>query len=147
MSRPKPPHLRSNTNTTTPVLERGHAVETPEAPDTLGEYGRGLWSEVWSFGHGIYHQSDYGVIERYCSMQEQRRQLLQIIEVDGLMSTGSTGQPILHPAFKAVHDINGRLLNIEGALGLTPEARARLSIGTIEMQSRLDAFLQEGGPA
>jgi len=147
MSRPKPPNLRSNTNTTTPVLQRGQAVETPETPDTLGEWGAELWSEVWSFGHGIYHGSDYGVIERYCSMQEQRRQLLQIIEVDGLMSTGSTGQPILHPAFKAVHDINGRLLNIEGALGLTPEARARLSIGTIEMQSRLDAFLQEGGPA
>jgi P27 family predicted phage terminase small subunit len=87
-------------------LERGQAVETPETPDTLGEWGSELWSEVWNFGHGIYHQSDYGVIERYCSMQEQCRQLLQIIEVDGLMSTGSTGQPILHPAFKAVHDIN-----------------------------------------
>ena len=146
MSRAKPPNLRSGHSGTTPVLERGTAIETPDAPDTLGEYGRELWAETWNFGHGIYHGSDYGVIERYCSMQEQRRQLLQIIEVDGLMSTGSTGQAILHPAFKAVHDINGRLLNIEGALGLTPEARARLGIATIEVQSKLDAFLQEGGP-
>ena len=144
MSRAKPPHLRSNTNNTTPVLERGNAIEAPTPPDTLGEWGADLWVEVWQYGAGIYHVSDYGVIERYCSMQEQRRQLLQVIEIDGLMSTGSTGQPILHPAFKAVHDINGRLLNIEGALGLTPEARARLGIATIEVQSKLDAFLSEG---
>ena len=78
-------------------------------------------------------------------MQEQRRQLLQIIQVDGLMSTGSTGQSVLHPAFKALHDINGRLLNIEGTLALTPESRARLGLATIEVQSKLDAFLSEGG--
>ncbi len=146
MSRAKPAHLRSNTNSAIPVLERGTAIETPDAPDTLGEWGTELWTEVWSFGRGIYHHSDFGVIERYCNMQEQRRQLLQVIEVDGLMSTGSTGQPILHPAFKAVHDINGRLLNIEGALGLTPEARGRLGLTAIEVQSKLDAFLSEGGP-
>ena len=147
MSRPKPPNLRSGHSGTTPVLERGSAVETPEPPDTLGEFGQELWAEVWSFGAGIYHHSDYQVIERYCSMQEQRRQLLQIIEVDGLMSTGSTGQSVLHPAFKAVHDINGRLLNIEGALGLTPESRARLGLSVLEVQSKLAAFLSEGSTA
>ena len=61
------------------------------------------------------------------------------------MTVGSTGQPVVHPAIRMVDVIEGRLPNLEASLGLTPESRLRLGITAVEHQSKLDAFLSEGG--
>jgi P27 family predicted phage terminase small subunit len=144
MSRPKPPELRTGNNSTTPVLVRAEPIPTPEPPKLLGDYGRALWSELWSLGAGVYQAGDYGAIERYVSMRERRNKLLEVLDVDGLLSYGSTGQLTAHPAAKMVNDIESKLLNLESALGLTPEARMRLGLSAIETKSRLDAFLDGG---
>ena len=51
------------------------------------------------------------------------------------------------PAARMVSDIEGRLATLEDRLGRNPEARLRLGITAVEHQSRLDAFLSEGGDA
>jgi len=117
----------------------------PDPPPSLGEVGAGYWIEVWTAGSGVYQVTDSYVIERYCSLQERRRNLTDLVEAQGWLTTGSTGQVVVHPAARMVADIEGRLSSLEDRLGLNPEARLRLGITAVEHKSRLDAFLSDGG--
>jgi len=148
LSRPVPAEDRKSHATTTPTITRSTAPSPmPDPPPSLGNVGAGYWIEVWTAGAGVYQPTDTYVIERYCSLQERRRNLMDLVEAQGWLTTGSTGQVVVHPAARMVADIEGRLSSLEDRLGLNPEARLRLGITAVEHQSRLDAFLSEGGDA
>ena len=148
MTRPVPAADRKSNNANTPTIKRSSTpLPMPDAPSTLGTVGRSCWTNVWTLGAGVYHATDVNVIERYCSLHERRHHLLVLVEAEGWLTTGSTGQVVVHPAAKMVSDIEGRLSTLEDRLGLNPEARLRLGITAVEHQSRLDAFLSEGGDA
>ena len=148
MTRPVPAETRKGHNGTTPTVTRSHVpMPMPDPPSGLGPFGVRLWTEIWTLGAGVYQPTDLQVIARYCSLSERRHTLLGIVEVDGWLTTGSTGQTVVHPAARMVADIEGRLTTLEDRLGLNPEARMRLGITAVEHQSKLDAFLSEGGDA
>ena len=148
MSRPVPAEDRKSHNSTTPTITRSsHPLPMPDPPSSLGPIGASCWTDIWTLGAGVYHPTDVNVIERYCSLHERRHRLLVIVESDGWLAQGSTGQVVVHPAAKMVSDIEGRLATLEDRLGLNPEARLRLGITGLDHQSRLDAFLSEGGDA
>ena len=148
MTRPVPAVDRKSHASTTPTIKRSSTpLPMPDPPSTLGTVGRTCWANVWTLGQGVYQPTDTYVVERYCSLHERRHQLLVLVEAEGWLTTGSTGQVVVHPAAKMVSDIEGRLSTLEDRLGLTPEARLRLGITAVEHQSRLDAFLSEGGDA
>jgi len=133
---------------TVPTLTRSNvAVLIPDVPANLGEVGQGLWSTLWDLGAGLYMLSDQWAVERWCSLQERRYQLLALVDAEGLMQCGSTGQPVVHPAMKMVDAIEGRLPGLEAVLALTPESRARLGLAAIETKNKLDAFLSREGAA
>ena len=146
MSRPKPAATRTGHASTTPTINRSAvAVPTPDPPANLGEIGQGLWTILWGLGSGVYQTTDQWAIEVFCSLWERRQQLLAVVAAEGLMTVGSTGQPVVHPAIRMVDVIEGRLPNLEASLGLTPESRLRLGITAVESQSKLDKYLSEGG--
>ena len=146
MTRPKPAATRTGHASTTPTISRSAvAVLTPDPPTNLGDIGQGLWATLWNLGAGVYQTTDQWAIERWCSLQERRRELLAVVAAEGLMTVGSTGQPVVHPAIRMVDTIEGRLPNLEASLGLTPESRLRLGITAVESQSKLDKHLSEGG--
>ena len=148
MSRPVPAEDRKSHNANTPTIKRSSTpLPMPDPPSTLGAIGRTCWANVWTLGAGVYQPTDYNVVERYCSLHERRHQLLVLVEDEGWLTTGSTGQVVVHPAAKMVSDIEGRLSTLEDRLGLNPEARLRRGIPAVDHQSRLDAFLSEGGDA
>ena len=148
MSRSKPAADRTGHASTVPTLTRSTmAVSTPDPPTNLGEIGQGLWSTLWGLGAGLYMMSDQWAVERWCSLQERRYQLLALVAAEGMMTVGSTGQPVVHPAMKMVDAIEGRLPGLEAVLALTPESRARLGLAAIETQNKLDAFLAKEGAA
>ena len=142
MSRSKPAADRMGHASTVPTLTRSNvAVLIPDVPANLGEIGQGLWSTLWELGAGLYMMSDQWAVERWCSLQERRYQLLALVDAEGLMQVGSTGQPVVHPAMKMVDAIEGRLPGLEAVLALTPESRARLGLAAIETKNKLDQFL------
>ena len=148
MTRPVPAETRKGHNGTTPTVARSHApMPMPDPPSGLGPFGLALWADVWSMGAGVYMPTDLQVIARYCSLSERRHTLLGIVEVDGWLTTGSTGQMVVHPAARMVADIEGRLTTLEDRLGLNPEARMRLGLTGAELKTKLDAFLADGGDA
>lgn len=109
-----------------PVVHDGRA---PRVPASLGSAGKDVWREVWKAGQGAYHpQTDRYVIERYCALHDRRTELLDAIDGDGLMTIGSTGQPVPHPLLRYVESTEKEMRAIESTLGLNLEARLRLGI-------------------
>ena len=148
MSRPKPVADRTGHASTVPTLTRSTmAVAVPDPPANLGEIGQGLWATLWDLGAGLYMAADQWAVERWCSLQERRYHLLELVAAEGTMQVGSTGQPVCHPALRLVDQIEGRLPGLEAVLALTPESRARLGLAAIVTQNKLDAFLSKGGAA
>ena len=66
-----------------------------------------------------------------------------VVELEGWLSVGSTGQQVVHPAAKLLQDIETKLVPLEDRLGLNPESRLRLGISSVESQSKLATFLQQ----
>ena len=148
MTRPVPAEVRKGHNGTTPTVTRSHVpMPMPDPPSGLGPFGVSLWADVWTMGAGVYQPTDLQVIARYCSLSERRHTLLGLVEADGWLTTGSTGQMVVHPAARMVADIEGRLTTLEDRLGLNPEARMRLGLTGAELKTKLDAFLADGGDA
>lgn len=142
MSRPKPAETRTGHASQTVEIKRSAPLATlPLAPQTLGVFGAGVWDELWVLGNGVYAPTDVHILERYCSLIDRRHNLLEIVESEGWMSKGSTGQSVVHPAARMVGDIEGKLSALEDRLGLNPESRMRLGITAVEHQNKLEAFL------
>ena len=149
MSRPKPADTRTGHTTTLPEFRPNPvAVEAPDAPPSLKTHGKHLWAALWDAWRNFYQPAtDSLVLERYCNLQELRKELLDVIENEGWMTIGSTGQTVAHPAAKLLSEVEGRLSPLEDRLGLNPESRLRLGISSVEHQSKLDAFLSKMGGA
>lgn len=136
MSRSKAPGMRTgNANNAldpeaAPVVYEGRA---PRVPVHLGRVGREAWRTIWSAGSGAYSpETDRYVILRYCELHDRRATLLAAVENEGLMTVGSTGQPVVHPAMRYVESTEKELRAIETVIGFTPEARMRLGIVAAE---------------
>lgn len=136
MSRAKNPELRTgNANAAAvpepaPVVYEGRA---PRVPGHLKTAGREVWRAVWSAGMGAFSpESDRNIILRYCELHDRRADLLAAVEADGLMTVGSTGQPVVHPAMRYVESTEKELRAIESTIGFTPEARLRLGLVAAE---------------
>ena len=147
MTRPKAQTLRQGHGSTVPEFRQNpEPVVAPDPPKTLDAYGNRLWYELWQAGRNAYQPgTDFLVIERYCQLQSRRRQLLTIVEEEGWMAGGSTGQPTSHPAAKLIDSIESKLVPLEDRLGLNPQARYSLGISSVEHTSKLAAFLERQG--
>jgi len=135
MSRAKAPGVRTgNANgpadETAPVVYEGRA---PRVPAHLKRVGKEVWRTVWAAGSGAYSpETDRYIILRYAELHDRRAHLLASVDNDGLMTTGSTGQPVVHPAMRYVESTEKELRAIETVIGFTPEARMRLGIVAAE---------------
>jgi P27 family predicted phage terminase small subunit len=120
----------------------------PPLPDTapaLDEKSSDLWDALWRLGVNVYGEAHVPVVSRYVEMQQRRRYLLACIDADGWTVTGSAGQPVLNPLARQLSDVETKLVGLEDRLGLSPEAGLRLGLATVEVKSKLDAFLEASG--
>jgi P27 family predicted phage terminase small subunit len=141
-NRPKPASARQGNNSTKLTIPQNTTiVPIPDPPGTLGPWGSHLWRELWTAGRAVYAETDNHIIERYCSLSERRRTLLSLVEEEGWLAVGSTGNTIQHPAARLITEIETRLGPIEDRLGLNPESRLALGLTAIAHKSRLDEFL------
>lgn len=65
-------------------------------PKDLGPAGRKVWRDV--FGALELEGGRRAVAEEACRVADTMAQLSEAVEVQGMMSVGSRGQPVLHPA-------------------------------------------------
>jgi P27 family predicted phage terminase small subunit len=139
MTRPKPPAKRQGHAARKAEVAVLPSADLPTPPPSLDEYGRDLWTYVWTAGAGVYRpELDTPIIGRYCEMQDRRRELLGHVEREGFVVGGSKGQAVMHPALRAAQELERELRQVEGLLGLNPTDRARLGIKAVVSRSKLD---------
>lgn len=127
-----------------PVEPENLAVQhLPPVPKGLTRNGQAVWYSVWDAGGDSYSvKTDAYVIERYATLHVRRDELMQMLSDEGMVSVGSQGQQVLHPAARYLSDVETSLSKLEDKLGLNPEARIRLGISAIEKESKLDQFMK-----
>ena len=72
------------------------------------------------------------------SLHDRRASIEGILTVEGLMSTGYQGQPVLHPAARLLNDVEKAMSALEEKLGLSPASRLKLGIMAKESQASDD---------
>jgi P27 family predicted phage terminase small subunit len=72
----------------------------PAAPKALGAAGKRLWKSIaadiepgWRLDARELH-----LLERACRIEDEVRDLERVVDKDGLVTTGSRGQAVVHPA-------------------------------------------------
>ena len=146
MSRAKAEPQRNASKSLKPAAPEPENLATqqlPPVPTHLTRKGKDVWRSVWAAGGDAYSVlTDANVIERYATLHDRRDELLTMLSDEGMVSVGSQGQQVLHPAARYIADVEKAMLGLEAVLGLTPEARLRLGISAIEKESKLDQFLK-----
>ncbi|MBM7770906.1 P27 family predicted phage terminase small subunit [Actinokineospora baliensis] len=68
------------------------------------------------------------MVARYCELHDRRDAFLRRIAADGVVTEGSTGQPVAHPLLRFVESTEREMRAIETVLGLNLESRLRLGL-------------------
>jgi P27 family predicted phage terminase small subunit len=68
---------------------------------------------------------------------------MDMLKDEGMVTVGSTGQQVLHPAARFIAETEKMMSGLEDKLGMNPESRLRLGISAIEKESKLDQFLNK----
>lgn len=121
------------------------APPLPETVPPLDAISARLWDALWRMGVGVYSEPHIPTVARYVELQQRRRRFLAIIESEGWTVAGSQGQPVVNPVARQLNDVESKLTGLEDRLGLSPEAGLRLGLATVEVKSKLDAFLEAAG--
>jgi P27 family predicted phage terminase small subunit len=86
------------------------------------------WVSFWeSEIAGLVTDPDMPALTRLFRMYDQRTRYERIVLKTPFV-TGSTGQTVSHPASKEIASLDGRILQLEDRLGITPMARLKLGI-------------------
>ena len=129
------------------VVIEGAIDRIPGPPDHLGSEGRARWDEVWSVADKwLVPNLDMGLLVRYCEGFDERSYWKGQLR-RGRMTTGSVGQPRVHPASQELARLDERLTRWESELGFTPAGRARLHVEKKQQPaaSKLDRFITRAG--
>jgi len=93
---------------------------TTKAPAGLGSAGRALWASILGDlapDLELDHR-ELALLERACTSADRIAELEALLERDGPMTSGSAGQPVLHPAVAESRLQKTTLLQLLRALDL-----------------------------
>jgi predicted TIM-barrel fold metal-dependent hydrolase len=102
--------------------------ETSKPPTGLQKAGERLWTTILNdVGPGWRLDArELRVLERACRVENKLRQLEAVVDHDGMMSTGSTGQAVVHPALAEARQLRLVQARLLGQIELcSPEAGTR----------------------
>lgn len=129
------------------VVIEGAVDRIPDPPEHLGAEGRSRWDQVWSVADKwLVPSLDMGLLVRYCEGFDERAYWKGQLR-KGRMTTGSVGQPRVHPASQELAKLDERLTRWESELGFTPVGRARLHVEKRQKapERKLDKYVTRTG--
>ena len=132
MPRRKTPSARLNRETRDLGLVRRQAGAVPAPPKVGGKAMskrvRDWWTSYWeSDVAGAVLDADMPALIRLFELYDVRERLMAVYVVEPF-STGSTGQLSMHPAAREIASLDGRIVQLESAFGITPDGRLKLGI-------------------
>ncbi len=118
-----------------------------EPPDSISESAVAIaaWENAVDqlVRQGVYQDCDKNAIERYAIMSALCRKYEKACLASGGIQVTKTGYKQLSAELSCLLKTSSEMRSLERALGLVPEARRMMSLGTIEEQDELTEFLAE----
>lgn len=129
----KPTHLKVLAGTRR--ADRENPNEPKPSKDAIGptmplsDEEREVWNQLVPelVRCGIMTNTDCHNMTMLCQAEALRRRTHDALSRSGLLTHGSTGQPITNPLFKAMLDAQDRVMRLTVEFGMTPAARARVN--------------------
>lgn len=154
--KPKPAHLRliegNPRQKPIPNEPKPTAGELPAPPEFLSKDAKEEWHRVSLelYRLGLLTQVDIGPLAAYCQSygrwMQAERAIAKMAEKDqltgGLMIKTTNGNAIQNPLVGTAHKAASDMVRYASEFGLTPAARARLSVGPVNApKSKFDGLL------
>lgn len=98
--------------------------EFPPPPVDLGARGAAYWTAIQQ-EHELDASSTEVLVE-LCRLLDRLESLQEVIARDGVTSSGSTGQLVVHPALLESRQMQAQLPRLVSALGLPPTVEDEL---------------------
>jgi P27 family predicted phage terminase small subunit len=130
---PKPIELRQaegdDKHGALPVPVEAADLALDRAPDVLGDTGAAFWNEIVEMlgGAGVLKAIDRAALTAMCLQLDRADEAGRLLDDQGLVSKGSTGQMSEHPALKIEARAHTLLLKFASEYAATPVARARVA--------------------
>jgi hypothetical protein len=147
MSARKQGGRRQGRGTTDLEVVHGAPQACPAAPHPQG--GRlyvetvRLWEEFWgSDVAGAVSSADMPALARLFRAIDQRERYERVVRKSPL-STGSQGQPILHPFTKEIARLDSLITGLEDRFGITPKARLGLGLQATGLRKSVEDLNRE----
>lgn len=133
------------------TVEMGGLPPTsPEPPDHLDADGKRWWNEAIPILHavGILDVVDTAALEMAATAYSRYRGAKRVLDTQGTLSRGSTGQLTEHPACGTERQAQAMYLRFAEQYALTPVARTRLGLAELHRRSMAEEMTNKlGKPA
>ena len=118
------------------VIQGGKTFETPKPNSRWLTKTRTYWKDYWdselaSTAQRVDFPAFYRLFQYYDETERANR-TIQNLGNNGLLSSGSRGQPTINPLISLTLKLEEKILKLEQELGLTPLSRQRLGISVSE---------------
>lgn len=136
-TKPKPTALRVLHGDREDRINRNEpqpAAKEVDCPDWLPPLAVEIWERLGPdlAAKGVLTFWDVDLFARFCWLTAQNRELMAIVEAEGLIVNGDKGVRVKNPAMQLVRDTTAQMVSIGARFGLTPSDRSQLSLGTEE---------------
>ena len=124
-------------------LESGSVVgrieSTPPPDDSWRPEIQSHWETFWksSVAHLVDRGAHLPALRRLFSLRDRRIMLSELCDAEPLV-TGSQGQTVLNPAFRAMMQVCAEVRMLEDRFGMSPRARLQLGITLGEARPTLE---------
>lgn len=111
---------------------------TERLPASLRRSGRALWKAILAEvpSDSELDQRELALLERACSCADRIADLDALVKRDGLMTLGSAGQSVLHPAVSEARQQKLVLLRLLSALNLNEAAEETPGVRQARLAAR-----------
>lgn len=118
-------------------------IAAPAPPSWLGAMARDEWRRVVPqlLHDGVLSKDNRAALTVYCEAWDEFHLAKRRLRKDGYFVPGSLGSLVAHPAIQLLNHASARILRFAQEFGLTPSARARLSVGKPAEESTLSGFV------
>lgn len=130
-TKPKPTNLRllhgdrkDRINTAEPVTRDG----LPACPDDVSDEVRDIWNYTLEqlTPMRVATPADRDALLAYCEAVALHREASRIIAAEGIVTTGTMGGQVRHPAVQVQRDAATMIRSFAGEFGLTPSSRSTI---------------------
>ena len=125
----------------------GGEFDIAEPPEHLSADAQEWWREAIPVLQevGLLDKVDVAALEMAATAYARFRQAKRVVDAQGVVARGSTGQIREHPALKTEREAQAMFLRFAEQYALTPVARTRLGLAELHRRSLMDEMNEQLG--